>query len=412
MPEPIRIEFEVDGSDEVNTKVNSLLNRFDDLKERVGDVKEELAGAGAEPSANKSIMDMAKGFAASGVAALAFYKIVDIGKEAIRTTVELVNDYADAVRKTPSLFSDAEIADVERYGRELEKINSLKMEFGKEALPAVSNATAFLADYIKTVSEFGSVFDLMRRGANAKAIRDLDETLQAVNSSDKAMLVYAKDAMRVVKIRKDLAEEVSSMPSISLFGAVQSAQGDLEKFNESQDRFVEKQDAIIESILALEKKGVGRYTGEMQALLNDLDEALLAQSESVRENKKNEAETNLEYARQILAQTDGMLTAEEERYLVNQGLLTGVFDETAATMALTMITAGEEIAAGFDSTVGKMTGAIDSLDNRTIDVYFNAHWTGFEPLGMASITSVGIQGTPGMINDIPYLTQEILRRLQ
>jgi len=412
MPEPIRIEFEVDGSDEVNTKVNSLLNRFDDLKKRVGDVKEELAGAGAEPSANKSIMDMAKGFAASGVAALAFYKIVDIGKEAIRTTVELVNDYADAVRKTPSLFSDAEIADVERYGRELEKINSLKMEFGKEALPAVSNATAFLADYIKTVSEFGSVFDLMRRGANAKAIRDLDETLQAVNSSDKAMLVYAKDAMRVVKIRKDLAEEVSSMPSISLFGAVQSAQGDLEKFNESQDRFVEKQDAIIESILALEKKGVGRYTGEMQALLNDLDEALLAQSESVRENKKNEAETNLEYARQILAQTDGMLTAEEERYLVNQGLLTGVFDETAATMALTMITAGEEIAAGFDSTVGKMTGAIDSLDNRTIDVYFNAHWTGFEPLGMASITNVGIQGTPGVVNDIPYLTQEILRRLQ
>ena len=412
MPEPIRIEFEVDGSDEVNTKVNSLLNRFDDLKERVGDVKEELAGAGAEPSANKSIMDMAKGFAASGVAALAFYKIVDIGKEAIRTTVELVNDYADAVRKTPSLFSDAEIADVERYGRELEKINSLKMEFGKEALPAVSNATAFLADYIKTVSEFGSVFDLMRRGANAKAIRDLDETLQAVNSSDKAMLVYAKDAMRVVKIRKDLAEEVSSMPSISLFGAVQSAQGDLEKFNESQDRFVEKQDAIIESILALEKKGVGRYTGEMQALLNDLDEALLAQSESVRENKKNEAETNLEYARQILAQTDGMLTAEEERYLVNQGLLTGVFDETAATMALTMITAGEEIAAGFDSTVGKMTGAIDSLDNRTIDIYFNAHWSGFEPLGMASITNVGIQGTPGVVNDIPYLTQEILRRLQ
>jgi len=412
MPEPIRIEFEVDGSDEVNTKVNSLLNRFDDLKKRVGDVKEELAGAGAEPSANKSIMDMAKGFAASGVAALAFYKIVDIGKEAIRTTVELVNDYADAVRKTPSLFSDAEIADVERYGRELEKINSLKMEFGKEALPAVSNATAFLADYIKTVSEFGSVFDLMRRGANAKAIRDLDETLQAVNSSDKAMLVYAKDAMRVVKIRKDLAEEVSSMPSISLFGAVQSAQGDLEKFNESQDRFVEKQDAIIESILALEKKGVGRYTGEMQALLNDLDEALLAQSESVRENKKNEAETNLEYARQILAQTDGMLTAEEERYLVNQGLLTGVFDETAATMALTMITAGEEIAAGFDSTVGKMTGAIDSLDNRTIDIYFNAHWSGFEPLGMASITNVGIQGTPGVVNDIPYLTQEILRRLQ
>jgi len=407
MPEPIRIEFEVDGSDEVNTKVNSLLNRFDDLKKRTADVKKELAGVSGPEQAAAGIEKLAGDFIKTGAAAL-------ILQQAISALSNQYKEFLKDAEESPDLFTREQLANTEELSNSFSRLGDTFKKMRIEVLEPTTGVLSDIADwyseaydkaydykhaldevddsqkkaYLSALDMVGIRFYDDEDIQSAQEMLTLQERiLDTVDLHNQMNRIGRENAMEAAREEaKEKDKKSKSTTGLSRVDTLLDVTEDIQRVSETfinkQDALKEKQDEVLDSIQEALKKGYGPWSKTVQGLRQDFDDLSEAMSDNISDQRQNTQEMILERTKQILSV--GGLTDAEEKYLLQVGQQRGIYTEQAVIDSMRLIDESRALADGFKSEaermkdeMGGVTEAMDTIDGKVIDVFFQAHWYGF-----------------------------------
>ncbi len=389
----------------------------------------------------------------------------------VKVGTDAVKDYIEAADEEPNLFSPEQLARSKRLGDSVdgldESFRRLKISVVDVHANALTKFATSLADGIDKSLDYEEALS----GIADEAKRLRLEMLQAqgiqlfddedINQAEE-MLTLEEHIFKTVDMHNQMsaiargeaiesAREIAEVTaSISILGTTEDLQRQTDRFNDAMDSITEKAgekrvelanlitqgfdveaqalERTREELLSLSSVDPGSasrarflqdrldgYSAEANKIVELRDE-LRELSETRREIaddlRKSTEEMALERAKQLLS-IDGLSEAEE-LYLIDIGVQRGVLTQQVADDARAVIADAHSIADAFDT-----------LDNRQVDIFINAHYSGFEGIESLFGLGVGVPGidTPGPRSNIPtqrtttptqpdfdFIAQEVLNR--
>ncbi|RUM40210.1 MAG: hypothetical protein DSY80_10630, partial [Desulfocapsa sp.] len=312
--------FDIAASDaEFERKINDIRGEFDALRKEIDNFDASAAGAGETlAGVGISVSEFITGFMA----------VFAIATVAVKFALDEVEQYADAVEKTPDLFTEDDIKVVEEYRESVSEIHTswlrMKASIGQELTPAVSRLSRMGADWVDTIREGGNFFDWV-----GKRIADTSLEFKNLDSGTRSYIAWGES---IEKAQASLAGILDITASVG----------------KEMETYAKKQDSLRDSTIEMRAKideatiQFGAESEEVIKLQEKLDELNEKTAENTEKFEKSTNTRILKRAEEILAE-DG-LTVAEELALVDRGVAMGVYTDEYAKKAREIIENGQEIA--------------------------------------------------------------------